>query len=76
MTNIDPALMQKIFYIPQRQREPHVHHDGQANDFRGGLKVAKGVLILHPARIGPAKSRLNPFSSDNAHHTPSPRIQN
>jgi hypothetical protein len=47
MTNIDPALMQKIFYIPQRQREPHVHHDGQANDFRGGLKVAKGVLIFH-----------------------------
>lgn len=66
MTNINPALMQKIFYIPQRQREPHAHHDGQANDLRGGFKVAKGILIFHPRRVVASIQHEKLFSSDKS----------
>ena len=32
MAEVDAALEQEVFDIPQRQREPHVHHHDQADD--------------------------------------------
>ena len=33
MANVDPALEQQVFDVPQRQREAHTHHHDQADDF-------------------------------------------
>lgn len=33
MAKVDPALIEPVFDIPQRQREPHIHHDHQADHF-------------------------------------------
>ena len=32
MTNINTALGQKIFHVPQAQREPDIHHHNQTNN--------------------------------------------
>lgn len=32
MAKVDPSFEQQILKVPQRQREPHVHHHDQADD--------------------------------------------
>ncbi len=34
LANIGAALMKQVFNIAKRQREPDVHHHGEADDFR------------------------------------------
>jgi hypothetical protein len=48
---IDPALVQQILDVSQRQRKADIHHHRQANDLRRRFKVAKWVF--HPAKISP-----------------------
>jgi len=33
MANVDPALREQIFDIPQAQRKPNIHHHHKPNDF-------------------------------------------
>jgi hypothetical protein len=42
MADIDPAFVQQIFDVPERERITHIHHHRQANDFWRRLEVAKG----------------------------------
>ena len=47
MTNIDPPLMQEIFHITKRQREPHIEHDRQADHLWARLEVPKWRALSH-----------------------------
>jgi hypothetical protein len=62
MSDIDAAFMQKIFHIPQRERKPHIHHNGQVDDLGARLKVTKGRTFCHPETLGgglPASRKLS-----------------
>jgi len=67
MADLDPALMQKIFDIPERKREPNVEHDCQADDFGAGFEIAKWTAFCHPAKLGCRPARLKPVSFDSAY---------
>jgi hypothetical protein len=66
MAKVDATFMQKIFYIPQRERKPHIHHNGQADDLWARLEVTKGETFCHPERLGGRPARLKKSSSDSA----------
>ena len=52
VTNIDAALEQQILDVPQRGREPHVHHDDQPNDLRKtGLAALLGICGSYGSHI-------------------------
>jgi len=34
VANVDAALVEKVFDIPKREREPDMHHDAKLDDFR------------------------------------------
>lgn len=51
MADFDPAFMQQIFHVPQRQQEPDLHHHRKADDFGERLEVAKGAALGHPERL-------------------------
>jgi hypothetical protein len=66
MADVDAAFVQKILHIPQRERKPHIHHNGQADDLGASLKVTKGGTFCHPATLGGRPARLKKVSSDSA----------
>lgn len=51
MADLDAALLQEILDVAQGQREPDIHHDCQADDFRAGLELAKGAAFCHVRRL-------------------------
>jgi hypothetical protein len=55
VADVDAALMQKIFDIPQRKRETDVQHDRQPDDLGRRLEIAEGgsVLSSQPASRPP-----------------------
>ena len=62
----DATFMQQILHIPERQREPDIHHHCQADDFGRRLEVAKWRRFCHPPKLRGCPARLNQFCSDNA----------
>ena len=46
MTDIDAALVQQIFNIPKRKREPDVQHYRQADNLTARFKIAKWVHLV------------------------------
>ena len=46
VTDINAALMEKVFDIPKRERKPDIHEYGKLNDLGRCFKVAEGVLII------------------------------
>ena len=59
MADIDTALGQQIFNLPQRQREPNTHHHCEAADLWRTVEVAEG--ISHLAKLWMPHLRINPF---------------
>jgi hypothetical protein len=49
--DVDAALMQQVFDIPQRQWIPDNHHHRQADDLRRRLEVAKNAGVAHLVRL-------------------------
>lgn len=47
VTDIDAALVQEIFHIPQRQRETGIQHHRQVDDFPTGFKVLERITFRH-----------------------------
>jgi hypothetical protein len=41
VAQVDAALGEQVLDVPQRQREPHVHHHHQADHLRGRIEVAE-----------------------------------
>lgn len=62
MADLDAAFMQMVLDIAERQREPDVHHHGQANDLGRGLEVPEREALGHPARLGDRPARLTDFA--------------
>lgn len=67
MANVDPAFMEKVFDVPQRQREADIHQDSELDDFWRRLEVAGGRFGHFPRllpgseatpRIWPPQPRL------------------
>ena len=44
MAQIDPALEQQVLDVPQRQREPHVHHHDETDHPGRGVELAKRAV--------------------------------
>ena len=57
VTDINASLMQQVFNISNRKREPDIHHHCQADDLRRRLEVAKwrGFCHAQPLRSRPAQ---------------------
>src|SRR6056297_1444010 len=64
VTDLDTTLVQQILNVPERQREPDVHHDRQADDLGRRLEVLEGVAFGHLGTLAGAMPRLKPSSSD------------
>ena len=69
MANVDAAFVQKIFYIPQRERKPYIHHHSQADVLRARLEVTKGGTFCLPESLRDRHARLKNITSDRAHQT-------
>lgn len=41
VANVDPALEQQVFHVPQALRKPDVHHDDEADDLGRGVEIAE-----------------------------------
>ncbi len=39
MAHVDASLVQQIFDIPKREREPDIQHHRKADDLRAGFEV-------------------------------------
>jgi hypothetical protein len=66
VTDIDAALVQQVFNISKRERETHVHHHCQVDDFRRRLEVAKGRGFCHPQTLRNRPALFKSVSSDTA----------
>ena len=67
MAHINPALMQQIFHIAERQRKPHEHHNRQADDLSARFEIAKWIRFGHIQRLRNRPAGLKPVCSDSAH---------
>jgi hypothetical protein len=47
MGDVDPALVQQVLDVPQRQWVSDVHYHRQADDLGRRLEVAKDVRVAH-----------------------------
>jgi hypothetical protein len=45
MHNVDPAFVQQVFNVPQRERIPDIHHNRQADDLGARLEVAEKARV-------------------------------
>ncbi len=64
VADIDSALVEQVFDLPQRQGEADIHHDRQADDLGRGLEIKE--WIAHPKRLRNALHCLELFCSDTA----------
>jgi hypothetical protein len=70
MADVDPALMQQILHIAEREREPDVHHHCQANDLGARFEVTKRRRFCHPQTLQNHPARFKPVPSDSPRHIP------
>jgi transporter family-2 protein len=63
VADVDPSLVQKIFYIPQGKWKPDIHHHRKADDLGTRLKITKWAALCHGfeprARPPTAQGRFN-----------------
>ena len=65
MADIDPAFVEKILDIPQREWEPNVHHHRQADDLGARFKLLEGGTPTHPRTLRKHPVRFKRNSSDS-----------
>jgi hypothetical protein len=66
MADFNPAFVQQILNVAQRQREPDIQHYRQADDLKASLQVTESGLFGHPGRIAKRNDRLKLNCSDTA----------
>lgn len=66
VANLDTALMEQIFNIPERQREPDVEHDRHADDLGRGFEIAKRGTFGHARTLPTNCLHLKSGSPDRA----------
>ncbi len=67
MADIAPALMQQIFHIPERPREPDVQHHSQADDVGTRLEIAERIEFYYSWTLRDQPTLLNRISSGKPH---------
>ncbi|NRB20429.1 MAG: hypothetical protein HRU33_23580 [Rhodobacteraceae bacterium] len=65
MTDFDPALMQKILHIPERQGEPDGQHHRKADDVERRFKISKCTAFCHPETLGEPPALFDQALSDS-----------
>jgi hypothetical protein len=58
VADLDPSLVQQVFDVSERKREPNVEHRRQANDLRARLEIAKWGTFCHPTTLRNRPARL------------------
>ncbi|WP_454599526.1 hypothetical protein [Qipengyuania sp. SM2507] len=71
VADVDPALRQQVFHVPQRQRKADVHHHHQADYLGRRVEIAKraGWFLQsghRPALADPPRSASRCICSDSA----------
>ena len=51
MIDVDPMLVEQIFYIAQRKWKSDIHHHSETNYLRRRLEIAEGIVIFHPQTL-------------------------
>ncbi len=69
MADIDPALVQQIFDIPQRKWKSDIKHHGQADDLGTGFEVLERGRFGHGQKLRNRPALLKPSSSDKTVQT-------
>jgi hypothetical protein len=64
VTDVDAALEEHIFDLPQRQRIANIHYHHEADHLGRDVEISEG--IAHRRRLGMPPARLKPIYSDNA----------
>ncbi|WP_233342237.1 hypothetical protein [Maricaulis salignorans] len=59
MRDIDPALVEQILDVSQRERKPDIHHHRKADDLGRSLEIFE--WITHRVGLGNCVAALNPF---------------
>jgi hypothetical protein len=60
VADLDPALVQQVRDIAQRQQKADVQHHRQANDLGTGLKISERPVLGHPPTVTNSLPSLNP----------------
>lgn len=55
MTDVDPALEERVSDVPQRERKAHVHHHHEADPLRQRIEVAQWASGLASAASRPVE---------------------
>ena len=64
MADLYASLVQQIFDVSKRQREPNIQHHRQADDLRAGFEVFEWGAFDHFESLRKPPARLKPSSSD------------
>ena len=64
LTKPNAALVQQAFGIPERRREPDIHHHCQADDLGAGFEPLEWAGFGHGLTLASALPRLKPSYSD------------
>ena len=75
VTYIDASFMEKVFNMPQREREPHIEHHREADDLGAGYEVLERGAIGHPTTLAGAAPSLKRSSPKTSHRTKQSPIQ-
>jgi hypothetical protein len=60
MGNVDAALVQQVFDVPERERLPDMHHDREADDLGAPLEGTEDARAAHPRKACGSSSRHKP----------------
>ncbi|MCX7342214.1 MAG: hypothetical protein NT037_17210 [Hyphomicrobiales bacterium] len=62
MGDVDPALVEQVLHVPERERIADIHHDRQADDLGARLEVSKDAGVAHAIEASAAHPDGKPIS--------------
>jgi len=66
MADVDAALVQQVLNIPERKREPDIHHDRRAMNFRAAVEILERAAFCHGETLRNRTSCFKANPSDTA----------
>ena len=66
VADVDATFVEQVLDLAERQGEPDVHHDRQADDLGSDLEIAEGAGAGHARRLGGRPAPLKRSPSDRA----------
>ncbi|MEP2488674.1 MAG: amino acid synthesis family protein, partial [Marinomonas sp.] len=56
----------QVFYIPEREWKPDIHHHRKTDDLGAGFEISERGALCHDQTLQNHPARLKPVSSDKA----------